>query len=88
MWATVPFMPEVTTVPVTVGQLLELPADGHFDSPTEMSVVPEAEVVTAGTSWLPLSGIGPLLVWAIPAQPATRTAAAQTPNQRDRLMSI
>jgi hypothetical protein len=50
MWAAVPLMPLVTTVPDSVGQLLELPADGHFDSPTEMSVLPEAEVVTAGTS--------------------------------------
>jgi hypothetical protein len=88
MWAAVPLMPLVTTVPDTVGQLLELPADGHFDSLTEMSVLPEAEVVTAGTSWLPLSATGPRLVWAIPAHPAPRTAAAPTPSQRDRLMSV
>jgi hypothetical protein len=41
IWAAVPATPVVVTVPVTVGQLLALAADGHLDSPTAMSVLPE-----------------------------------------------
>src|SRR6266852_6081216 len=58
-------------------------ADGHLNQLTEMSVMPEALVVTAGTSRPPLSVVGPLL--DISAHAAVRTAAAPTPTQRDRL---
>jgi hypothetical protein len=78
-------IPEVFTMPWTVGQLPELAADGHLDGLAEMSVVPEAVVVTGGTSSAPLRAVMPLVYLGVLAHPATRSAAAPRPNQRDRL---
>jgi hypothetical protein len=45
-------------MPTTVGQLFELAAEGHLNQLTEMSVLPEAPVVTGGTSCAPVSIVG------------------------------
>ena len=41
-------MPEVTTLPVTVGQLFELAAAGHLNESTEMSAFTEPGTVPGG----------------------------------------
>jgi hypothetical protein len=83
MWAAVPTIPDVFTVPWTIWQVLE--AFAHRDGLAEMSVVPDAVVVTGGTSSAPLSAVMPLVFLGWLAHPATRSAAAPRPNQRDRL---
>ena len=85
MWAAVAVTPEVFTMPWTVGQLSELVTDGHREGLAEMSVVPEAVVVTGGTCAAPLSAVTPLALLGVLAHPATMSAAAPRPNQRDRL---
>src|SRR6185369_14535624 len=85
MCAAVPVTPEVFTMPWSVWQLPALAVDGHRDGLAEMSVVPDAVVVTGGTWLAPLSDVTPLVfLWWL-AHPATRSAAAPRPNQRDRL---
>jgi len=85
MWAAVAVIPVVFTMPWTVGQLFELAVVGHRDGLAEMSVVPVAVVVTGGTSSVPLSAVTPLVFLGVLAHPATRSAAAPRPNQRERL---
>jgi hypothetical protein len=70
-------------MPWSVGQLFPLAAVGHFDGRAEMSVVPVAVVVTGGTSAVPLSVVTPLVFLGVLAHPATRSAAAPRPNQRE-----
>src|SRR5688572_8667505 len=85
MWAAVAVTPEVFTMPWTVWQLPALPEDGHRDGLTEMFVVPEAFVVTGGTSSAPLSAVMPLVCLGLLAHPAPRSATTPRPTQRDRL---
>src|ERR1700675_768858 len=84
MWAAVAVTPEVFTMPWTVGQLFPLAADGQREGLAEMCVVPAAVVVTGGTCSFPLSAVTPLVFLGVLAHPATRSAAAPRPNQRDR----
>src|SRR5580765_5515158 len=85
MCAAVPVTPDVFTMPWSVGQLPALAEDGHRDGLAEMSVVPDAVVVTGGTWLAPLSDVTPLVFLGVLVHPATRSAAAPRPNQRDRL---
>jgi hypothetical protein len=55
MWAAVPAIPEVVTVPVTAAHQRPLEAAWHLDWLIKMSAVPEALVPTGGTSWFPVS---------------------------------
>jgi len=55
MWAAVPATPDVVTLPVTAWQLREVAEEAHLDGAIKMSALPDALVVTGGTSWLPLS---------------------------------
>src|SRR5215831_2143637 len=65
MCAAVPATPDVVTLPLT-----------DLSSPTVIVPVPEALVVTAGTSWLPLSATLTSAAWARLAREATSIAAA------------
>jgi hypothetical protein len=64
MCAATPLTPVVLTSPVT-----------DLSIPTAMLLVPEADVVTGGTSWLPLSTTALILLEAIPPHPVAKKVA-------------
>src|SRR5437879_6475289 len=73
MWAAVPTTPVVVTDPLT-----------DLSAPTVIVLVPLAEVLTGGTSWLPASMTPPLPLDDVPAHPAKKRTAAPTANVKDR----